>query len=101
VAFELVKKSEWIFEKKKQKWRRRSPETKNEAYRRMLSACTDNRLKFRYVLSDVFYSASQNMSHIKEELKREFIMALKTNPARWHSRLRTSEREHTTSELGL
>jgi hypothetical protein len=100
VAFELVKKSEWIFEKKKQKWRRRSPETKNEAYRRMLSACKDNRLKFRYVLSDVFYSASQNMSHIKEELKREFIMALKTNPARWHSRLRTSEREHT-SELGL
>jgi hypothetical protein len=37
------------------------------------------RLKLRYVLSDVFYSASQNMSHIKEELKREFIMALKTN----------------------
>lgn len=79
VAFELVKKSEWIFEQKKEKWRRRSPETKNEAYRRMLSACKDNRLKFRYVLSDVFYSASQNMSHIKEELKREFIMALKTN----------------------
>jgi ribonuclease HI len=50
VAFELVNKSEWIFEKKKQKWRRRSPETKNEAYRRMLSACKDNRLKFRYVL---------------------------------------------------
>jgi hypothetical protein len=23
--------------------------------RRMLSACKDNRLKFRYVLSDVFY----------------------------------------------
>ncbi|HVI78891.1 MAG TPA: transposase [Candidatus Acidoferrum sp.] len=79
VAFELVKKSEWIFDQKKEKWRRRSPETKNEAYRRMLSACKDNRLKFRYVLSDVFYSASQNMSHIKEELKREFIMALKTN----------------------
>src|ERR687889_693536 len=79
VAFELVKKSEWIFDEKKQKWRRRSPETKNEAYRRMLSACKDNRLKFRYVLSDVFYSASENMSHIKEELKREFIMALKTN----------------------
>jgi hypothetical protein len=79
VAFELVKKSEWIFDQKKQKWRRRSSETKNEAYRRMLSACKDDRLKFRYVLSDVIYSASQNMSHIKEELKREFIMALKTN----------------------
>ena len=50
MAFELVKKSEWIFDQKKEKWRRRSPETKNEAYRRMLSACKDNRLKFRYVL---------------------------------------------------
>ena len=29
VAFELVKKSEWIFDENKQKWRRRSPETKN------------------------------------------------------------------------
>jgi DDE superfamily endonuclease len=50
VAFELVNKSEWIFEKK-QKWRRRSLETKNEAYRRMLSACKDNRLKFRSAFS--------------------------------------------------
>jgi hypothetical protein len=41
VAFELVKKSEWIFDEKKHKWPRRSPETKNEAYRRMLSACKD------------------------------------------------------------
>jgi len=40
------------------------------------------------------------MSHIKEELKREFIMALKTPTAKWHSRSRTSERE-PTSELGL
>jgi hypothetical protein len=80
VAFELVNKSEWIFEEEKQKWRRRSPETKNEAYRRMLSACKDNRLKFRSAFSsDLFYSASQNMSYIKEELNREFIMALKTN----------------------
>src|SRR5215207_1992726 len=79
VAFELVKKSEWIFNDKRKKWQRKSPETKNEMYRRMLSACQNNRLKFRYVLSDVWYSASENMSYIKEELKREFIMALKTN----------------------
>ena len=79
VAFELVKKSEWVFDEKKGKWRRKSPETKNEAYRRMLSVCQSNRLKFRYVLSDVWYSASENMSHIKEKLQKEFIMPVKTN----------------------
>ncbi len=79
VAFELVKKSEWVFDEKKEKWRRKSLKTKNELYREMLSACQSNRLKFRYVLSDVWYSASENMSHIKEELQKEFIMPVKSN----------------------
>ncbi len=79
VAFEFVKKSEWVFDWRKGKWRRKSPRTKNEMYRAMLSACHNNRLKFAYVLSDVWYSASENMKHIKEELKREFIMPVKSN----------------------
>jgi hypothetical protein len=79
VAFELVKKSEWVFNDKREKFQRKSPQTKNELYRKMLSACHNNRLKFRYVLSDVWYSASENMSYIKEELQKEFIMPVKSN----------------------
>lgn len=79
VAFELVKKSEWVFDEKKEKWRRKSPQTKNELYRRMLAACAKNRVEFGYVLSDVWYSSSENMGYIKEELNKEFIMPLKTN----------------------
>jgi hypothetical protein len=79
VAFELVKKSEWVFNDKREKFQRKSPLTKNELYRKMLSACHKNRLKFRYVLSDVWYSASENMSYIKEELQKEFIMPVKSN----------------------
>jgi len=45
----------------------------------MLSACRSNRLAFRYVLSDVWYSASENMNHIKGKLEKEFIMPLKAN----------------------
>jgi hypothetical protein len=45
----------------------------------MLWACWSNRLKFRYVLSDVWYSASENMDHIKRKLEKEFIMPLKSN----------------------
>ncbi len=79
VAFELVKKSEWVFNEKKGRWQRKSPQTKNEHYRRMLSACAKNRIEFCYVLSDVWYSSSENMRYIKEDLKKEFIMPIKTN----------------------
>jgi hypothetical protein len=79
VAFELVKKSEWVFNKKKDRWQRKSPLTKNEHYRRMLEACAKNRIGFRYVLNDVWYASSENMRHVKEELEKEFIMPIKTN----------------------
>ena len=45
----------------------------------MLSACAKNQLKFRYVLSDVWYASSENMRYIKQELKKDFIMPLKSN----------------------
>jgi hypothetical protein len=79
VAFEMVKKSEWVFNEKRKKWQRKSPRTKNEHYRRMLWACHGNRIEFRYVLSDVWYSSSENMGYIKEDLEKEFIMPLKSN----------------------
>jgi DDE superfamily endonuclease len=79
VAFELVKKTQWVFNKKKGKWQRKSLETKNELYRRMLEACQKNRIGFRYVLNDVWYASSENMRYIKEKLGKEFIMPLKVN----------------------
>lgn len=45
----------------------------------MLTACQGNRLGFRYVLSDVWYAASENMNHVKNKLGKEFIMPLKAN----------------------
>src|SRR3954464_10720606 len=79
VAFELVKKTQWVFDKKKEKWQRKSPTTKNEHYRQMLRACLKNRIGFGYVLNDVWYASSENMRHVKEELAKEFIMPIKTN----------------------
>jgi hypothetical protein len=79
VAFELVKKTQWVFNEKRSRWQRKSPQTKNELYRRMLAACQKNRIEFRYVLSDVWYASSENMRYIKEDLEKEFIMPLKTN----------------------
>ena len=79
VAFELVKKTEWVFNEKKERWQRKSLQTKNELYRRMLKACAKNRIGFRYVLNDVWYASSENMIHVKQNLEKEFIMPIKTN----------------------
>ena len=79
VAFELVKKTGWVFHEKKEKWQRKSLQTKNELYRQMLKACAKNRIGFRYVLNDVWYASSENMRYIKRDLEKEFIMPLKSN----------------------
>jgi IS4 transposase len=79
VAFELVKKTEWVFNEKKGRWQRKSPQTNNDLYRQMLKVCIKNRIGFGYVLNDVWYASSENMSYIKRELEKEFIMPLKSN----------------------
>ncbi|MCA1617119.1 MAG: transposase [Acidobacteria bacterium] len=79
VAFDLVSKTEWYTDKKTGKQKRRSPVTKNERYRAMLQACVRNKIRFRYVLNDSWFAGADNMKFIKHELKRDFIMALKSN----------------------
>jgi hypothetical protein len=80
VAFEFVKKTAWVFSEKKGRWQRKSSETKNELYRRMLEACAKkNRIGFGYVLNDVWYASSENMRYVKENLEKEFIMPIKIN----------------------
>jgi hypothetical protein len=53
--------------------------TKNEIYRQLLRQALHNQIPFRYVLNDVWYASAENMRFVKHELKRDFIMPLKTN----------------------
>ena len=45
----------------------------------MLKTCMQNEIKFGYVIADTWYRASETMKFICEELKRSFIMPLKSN----------------------
>ena len=45
----------------------------------MRVACQGNRIEFRYGLSEVWYSSSENMVYLKQHLDKEFIMPLKSN----------------------
>lgn len=78
VVFDLVRKTKTIIDEKTNKEKRISEKTKNDQYREMVRVCVKN-IKFKYVLNDVWYASSENMMCVKTELKKDFIMPIKTN----------------------
>lgn len=79
VGYQIVAKTEYYLDKKDGKRKRRSPVSKNAYYRDLLNAAVHNQVAFKYVLSDVWYSAAENMRFIKHDLHKEFVMPLKAN----------------------
>ena len=79
VAFELIKKPVQYSDLKTKKRKRKSLVTKNELMRQMLAVCIKNKLKFRFVLFDIWFSSSENMRYIKKTHKKDFVCALKGN----------------------
>ena len=64
VAYEIVEKSREVIDPKTGKNKFVSEETKNAMMRRMLHVCCQNQLKFRYVLTDIWFSSKENMKYI-------------------------------------
>ena len=79
VAFELVKKPDFITDPKTGKQKRAARITKQEQYRQMLAVCVANKLPFRYVLNDSWFASAENMIYIKKTLEKDFVMPLKEN----------------------
>jgi len=80
IAFETVTKPDLYLDKKTKKWKRRSVVTKNELFRQRLHILVYiNRVRFKYVLNDIWFSSKENMKWIKVTLNKEFVMALKGN----------------------
>ena len=79
VAFELITKPIRFSDIKTKKEKRKSEITKNECLRDMLLTCRHNQLKWRYVLADSWFSSTENMKLIHEQMEKYFILALKSN----------------------
>jgi hypothetical protein len=79
VGFEIVSKTEWYEDKKTGKRRRKSKETKNERYRRLVKQAVLNEIPFQYVLNDIWFASAENMRFVKLDLRKDFIMGLKEN----------------------
>jgi len=77
--YRLIAKTEMYVDKKDGKTKRRSPVSKNELYRQMLLQTKINQIPFKYVLNDIWFASAENMNYVKHDLKKEFVMPLKTN----------------------
>lgn len=79
VCFELVKKTEVYIDEKTGNLKRRSKETKNDIFRRLIKNCIQNQLVFSHILFDSWYASSENMEFIKTKSQKDFIAAIKSN----------------------
>lgn len=79
VAFEIIHKDLQYCDIETRQLKRHSAITKNEQLRQMLRVCQQNLLRYRYVLTDNWFSAKENMMFIKQDMGKDFIMALKSN----------------------
>ena len=79
VAYEIIDKPVLFSDPETGRIRRKSEVTKNELLRDMLRVCISNQFRFRYVLTDNWFSSKENMLLIKSEISKDFIMAIKSN----------------------
>ena len=78
VAFEVIKKPIQFCDIQTKQVKRMATVTKNELMRQMIQQCLNNRLQFRYVLMDSWFTAKENLEFIVAKGKH-FIGALKDN----------------------
>ncbi len=79
VGFDVIRKPIKFCEVKSKKEKRRATVTKNELTRNQLKICQRNQLKYKYVLTDSWFSSKENMSFIRHDLNKHFVMAIKSN----------------------
>lgn len=78
LGFELISKTEIYIDPKDSKQKRRSRISKNRLARLQIKYAIKNKVKFRFVLFDVWFSSVENMRFIRKH-KKHFICPLKVN----------------------
>lgn len=78
IGFELVSKTDVYIDPKDLKEKRRSSISKNELARSQIEHAIKNKVKFRFVLFDVWFASIENMRFILKH-KKHFMCPLKAN----------------------
>lgn len=78
IDYHIVRKTQEAFDAKTGKVRMISEVTKNEVAREFILQAIRNKINFKYVLADIWFSSGENMQYIHSK-KRKFIFGCKTN----------------------
>ncbi len=80
VGYEIVTKTEDVYDEKKKKWLKKSKFTKNEIMRDKLEILNfHNGLKYRYLLFDKWFASVENLVFINDVLEKKFVCPIKKN----------------------
>ncbi|AGK03788.1 MULTISPECIES: transposase [Thermaceae] len=79
VGYVLVEKTEVYVDQKSGQRKRRSQVSKNEHARYLLQTAVHNQIPFQHVLNDVWLASAANMRFIVLDMKKHFVMPLKSN----------------------
>lgn len=79
IGFDIIHKNESFIDPKNGKIKRRSTISKNELLRIQLKQVQRNQIAYRYILTDIWFASSENITFIKKKLKKDCIMAFKSN----------------------
>ena len=79
VGYEIVHKDVQFCDVATKQLRRTASVTKNEHFRSLVGQCYKNQVAFDYVLADNWFGAKENLDYIHHNLKKQFIIGLKSN----------------------
>jgi len=79
IGFEVIKKDISWCEIKTKHVKKKSSTSKNVLFRRLVAQAVKNAVLFDYVLADNWFGSKKNMQFIHAELKKKFIIGLKSN----------------------
>ena len=79
VQAQIISKEEVYTDTKTGQKKRRSSITKNEYMRTMLGQISKLQLRYSTVVADVWFASKENMCFIAEQLRKRFVMPIKSN----------------------
>lgn len=79
IAVEAIRKDIHFCDIKTKQEKRQSSITKNELFREIIKQAVTNDVKFDYVLADNWFGAKKNMEFVHYEVKKKFVIGIKSN----------------------
>lgn len=79
VSYALVRKTQDSVNAKTGKKSRKSPISKQQYFRDLIAGAVENKIDFKTILADIWFSSAENMCYIKHKMNKEFITPLKDN----------------------